>query len=162
MRTDNYPTKQEGDNLLSTAMKTKEHTPPTPQRALQEGDRVYLKTGTYKNATATVMRTTWQKMEVYLHDDKYNGATALVNQSSGEYVPKPYDDPILATPPTKGPTPRWGKTIDHTAPRNTQGKDQYAILEEEIDQMQSRLAMMKLVVAQMGAKNKVKPPLRRG
>eukprot|EP00590_Aulacoseira_subarctica_P007753 CAMPEP_0172420026 /NCGR_PEP_ID=MMETSP1064-20121228/6418_1 /TAXON_ID=202472 /ORGANISM="Aulacoseira subarctica , Strain CCAP 1002/5" /LENGTH=143 /DNA_ID=CAMNT_0013159775 /DNA_START=336 /DNA_END=767 /DNA_ORIENTATION=+ len=143
-------------------MSAPNNTSYTPPRVLQEGDRVYMTKGHYKKATATVMRTTAQKMEVYLHDDKYNGALAVVMQSSGVYIPKPYEDPVVATMPPEVKPPRREKARSPTAPRNAPGKDQFAILEEEIDQMQSRLSMMKLVVAQMGAKNKVKPPHRRG
>ena len=132
-------------------------------RSLQERDRVYIKTGPYKHATATVMRLTTQKMEVYLHDDQYNGRAVVLNQTSGIFIPKPYGDSILAVRTPEVKPPRRERNRAHTVSATPATKDQYSILVEEIDQMQSRLAMMKLVVTQLGEKNKgCKPPVYRG
>jgi len=49
----------------------------------KEGDTIYITAGPYKHETATVMRLTAKKMEVYLHADKHNGHATMINQGSG-------------------------------------------------------------------------------
>jgi hypothetical protein len=116
-------------------------------------DTVFIETGPYKDATATVMRLTPKKMEVYLHDRKYNGKAVMLNQSSGWVI--------------NGKTSGWVKNKRHTdivqasnAPPHTPLRVADAAmcrhLQDEIAQLQTKLAMMALVVDGLQEREKVR------
>lgn len=120
----------------------------------REGDTVWIETGPYKNAIATIKRLTAKKMEVYLHDGRYHGSTVMINQASGRITARQDTDgrPIAVDDPHRSAqraSPRTARPKAKMRSERTQEPNAQAmcdVLQAEIDQMQAKLDMMKIVV----------------
>jgi len=119
-----------------------------------EGDTVYVEAGRYKYSTATVMRFTPQKMEVVLHAERFKGAVVMINQTSARVIEKAAEDSQNNTP-----KPRPERRVASRKPKgNLLSVDgaMLNMLEEEMVEMQSKLATMSLVVASLKERERVR------